>query len=125
MLSPYLYARFFFVMALAVALTNAAELEEQVIRDMEDEVRQFAAVVKKLLTSRCTSGLYDCYHNNYHHCLSTLPNATCPASKDFVFEECDGCGAPFDFTTSTVHLPKEIEVDDNGNPIDPKVREQE
>jgi hypothetical protein len=122
MLSPYLYARFLFVMALAVDLTKAAELEE-VIQNMEKDVHQFAAKVAELFTSRCTSGLSDCSRNNYHHCLSTLPNATCPASKDFIFEECDRCGARFDFTTSTVYLPEEIEV--NGNPIDPKVREQE
>lgn len=107
-------------MALAVALTKAAELEE-VIQNMEKDVHQFAAKVAELFTSRCTSGLSDCSRNNYHHCLSTLPNATCPASKDFIFKECDGCGARFDFTTSTVYLPEEIEV--NGNPIDPKVIE--
>jgi hypothetical protein len=112
---------FLFVMAPSAALAETAEI----ITKMKQDVLELKREVEKYEINRCTSGLYDCYRNNYEHCKSTLPNPTCPTSEEFIIKECNSCGARFSLSNSTVHLSEKVEVDLNGNPIDPKVREQE
>jgi hypothetical protein len=115
-----LYASFLVVMAFPAAMAGTAELE-QLITKMEHDVVELAREVEDLYTSRCTIALENCDRSNYEHCLSSLPNPTCPASKEFVIEACNGCGALFDYTVSTVHLPKELADGQNGNPTDVQV----
>jgi hypothetical protein len=105
------------------SLAGTAELE-QVIEKMGQDVVELARQVEVLYSSRCTIALENCYRNNYEHCFSTLPNATCPASDEFIIEACKGCGALFDYTVSTVRLPKEVANGENGNPMDVQARQE-
>jgi hypothetical protein len=52
-----------------------------------------------------------------------LPNATCSsASEEFIIEAYNGCDALFDYTASTVSLPKEVADGQNGNPTNFQAR---
>jgi hypothetical protein len=123
MLSPTLYT-FLFVMALPTCLAGTGELEE-LMGKMEKDVIDLAREVEGLYNSRCDIVVYNCHRNNYEHCLSTFPNPTCTASDEFIIEACKGCGAHFDYTVSTVHLPKGVADGEHGNPMNVQVREQE
>jgi hypothetical protein len=83
---PYLllFASSLFVLV-AGALAGNAELD-QIITKMEHDVVELARRVEDLYSSRCTTALENCDRNNYEHCLSTLPNATCFASEEFIIE---------------------------------------
>jgi hypothetical protein len=103
------------------ALAGEAELEK-LIAKMEQDVVELARKVEDLYSSRCTLALEYCERNNYEYCLSTLPNPTCRSTEEFSIEECNGCGALFDYTVSTVRLPKGVADGQNGNPTDVQVR---
>lgn len=112
---------FLLLMLAHSSMAGTAELE-QLIAKMEEDVVQLAQQVEALYASRCTTALEDCYRSNYEHCLSALPSPSCPASEQFVIEACNGCGALFDYTVSTVTLPREVADGQDGNPTNVQVR---
>ena len=114
-------------MTLPAAKAGTEQLRD-LMESMKQDVIDLARKVESLYynrSSRCDDILDNCHAKNYEICLSTLPNLTCTVREEIPIEACNGCGAPFDDTVSTVRLPKEVETDDNnGNPTDFRVREQ-
>ena len=103
-----------------------AEFEALVAR-LENDVITFAREVESLYQNRCTEiSLQECSGGNYDECSSLLPNQVCPGGEDLNIEQCgDGitCSALWDYSVSTVAIPKELASTDGRNPSDNSIIE--
>ena len=76
---------------LAFAATLEKENEaENILKDMEERVKDLRDEIERVYKERCESTTYDdCIKNNYDDCLSTFPNQQCIKRDEFVMSNCD------------------------------------
>jgi len=104
---------------------------EDVLRDvmlrLEVNVLAYRNAVESAYNSRCSSNtLNTCQKNNYDECSSLYPNQTCPSSDFAVISQCgkgELCNGLFDWSVSTVRLPRALADGPGNNPTDPQIIE--
>jgi hypothetical protein len=99
-----------FLAHFCISIVSAGEAEFMQLQEkVEQTVLEFRDVVEDAYLNRCeTSNIDACYRSNFHGCLSSFPEASCPEANDFTFEACGGgpdCSSLFDFSTSSVRYP--------------------
>lgn len=105
---------------------NEAKFSEMVEK-VEADVLELARKVEELYQNRCEATLLaDCYQGNYHNCMSSYPQETCPGGPDFDTPECgmdQSCSALYSFSVSSVSLPSGSVDFVSRNPTDPQIIE--
>ena len=109
-------------------LVKAGEAEfEDLVARLENDVIKLAREVERLHKNRCTEiSLQKCSSGNYDECSSLYPNQVCPGGEDLNIELCgDGisCSAFYDYSISSVAIPKDVTGPDGRNPTDDNVIE--
>uniref|UniRef100_A0A7S4NES1 VWFA domain-containing protein n=2 Tax=Odontella aurita TaxID=265563 RepID=A0A7S4NES1_9STRA len=102
---------------------------EELFTKLESDVLDFRDKVEALYANRCDADSLDaCKAASYDMCSSEYPFQTCRADEQLTIPACaEGsagkCGGLFDYTTSTVRIPKDLADGMNGNPTDKTVVE--
>ena len=100
---------------------------EALVARLENDVLAYAREVETLYQNRCSAiSLQECSQGNYDDCTSLFPNQICPGGEDLNVARCgDGvtCSALWDYTVSSVSIPKDIDSVDGRNPSDKNVIE--
>ena len=95
----------------------------QLVQKVEGDVIQLARQVESLYKNRCTN-FDQCYKNNYHECVTSFPNQTCPGGEQLGDKKCGDditCSRLWDYSVSRVSLPEDVANGQHQNPTDPEV----
>lgn len=99
----------------------------EVMMRLQSDVLAYRNAVESAYDNRCSSSTMNtCQKNNYNECTSQYPNQTCPSADHAVISACgkgELCNGLFDWSVSTVRLPKSLAKGPQGNPTDPQIIE--
>eukprot|EP00521_Asterionellopsis_glacialis_P006386 CAMPEP_0195285320 /NCGR_PEP_ID=MMETSP0707-20130614/3194_1 /TAXON_ID=33640 /ORGANISM="Asterionellopsis glacialis, Strain CCMP134" /LENGTH=649 /DNA_ID=CAMNT_0040344793 /DNA_START=91 /DNA_END=2040 /DNA_ORIENTATION=+ len=98
----------------------------ELVEKVENDVLELAAMVTDLYKDRCTTALNDCSKNNFHECVSSFPDQTCPGGEQLGDKKCGDdvtCSRLWDYSISRVSLPEKVADGQHENPTDPEVIE--
>jgi len=113
--------------ASSILLVNAGEQQFlELVEKVEADVLEMAEEVRRLYKDRCTTALEDCHKNNYHECVTSYPDQTCPGGEQLGDKKCGDdvtCSRLWDYSVSRVSLPAAIANGPHENPTDPEVVE--
>lgn len=97
------------------------------VNKVEDDVLELVAEIEQLYQQRCDAdGLQQCLRGNYDDCISEYPNQVCPATLQMAVPACGQagiCSGLYDYTISSVRIPKALADGPDGNPTNPSVIE--
>ena len=110
--------------ASSICVNAGEEAFLELVEKVEADVLELAAEVTDLYKDRCTTALEDCSRNNFHECVSSFPDQTCPGGEQLGDKKCgDGvtCSRLWDYSISRVSLPDKVADGLHENPTDPEV----